>query len=222
MALFQKKSHREARYLYAIGGRDENMNILTFQTAVKLAIKNGYDLVIGGGEPTVHPRFWDFIALATTEYLKAMGKTGCPKVWLATNGKNEQAAIMLARMAELGVLCVRLSRDQYHSRIKSSVKDAFRRKRIGIECDQRGETITDLSQSQTMNHGRAEGYGGRTCCACPGTFIRPKGTIHECGCKDSEQVGTVFRPGKDFHVSDYSCGSLSERAWQKGKLRKKL
>ena len=114
---------------YACTEKGEDMSLAVFKKALE------YDneaISIGGGEPTIHPQFWEFIGLALgySEY-----------VWLATNGKETDTALALARMAKRGVLACELSQDKYHSKIDKKVVAAFTKE------NKRGEYISNYQDS---------------------------------------------------------------------------
>ena len=73
------------------GVEGDDMEVKTFKNAVD----HDECATIGGGEPTIHPKFWEFIGLALgrAEY-----------VWLATNGKETDTALALAGLAKRGVI----------------------------------------------------------------------------------------------------------------------
>lgn len=162
----------------------EDMSLETFRKAIQWEEES---LSIGGGEPTLHPLFWQFIgeALAVSDY-----------VWLATNGKETKTALVLAKLAKRGVLACELSRDDYHEDIDPEVVEAFTRERKltnGLNGyhqdrlnDQRG--IRNVSGHE-INAGRCDfGVEG---CLCEDILCTPGGDIFACGCEDSPQFGTI-------------------------------
>ncbi len=151
----------------------KDMDIETFKKAIE------YDdyITIGGGEPTIHPKFWEFIGLALGfgEY-----------VWLATNGSQTQTAIALARMAKRGVIGCALSQDSYHDVIDEVVIKAFT-KYNQTDNDQR--EIRDVT-SREINGGRCD-FGRDDSCACPDLVCEPDGTIKACGCDNAPSFGNI-------------------------------
>ena len=113
-----------AHCCYSCGPEGVDMDRQTFLAACKLAAEYGENISIGGGEPTVHPLFWDFIGLAI-----AYTDEGPP--WLATNGKLTETALILARLARKGVLSVELSQDEFHEEIEWDVVEAFQKPKRG-------------------------------------------------------------------------------------------
>jgi MoaA/NifB/PqqE/SkfB family radical SAM enzyme len=106
------------------------MSIATFKRAVKLASENDQTISIGGGEPTVHPKFWDMLGWAITHTDHEERKP-----WLATNGKKTQDALRLASLAKSGVISCDLSQDLYHEPIDERVISAFSMKKNGYPYD---------------------------------------------------------------------------------------
>lgn len=137
------------------------MSLETFKNALD------YDDIvsIGGGEPTLHPDFWQFIGLS-------LGKADY--VWLATNGSQTDTAMALARLAEREVLGCELSIDYYHAEIDKKVVNRF----------QRLNKVRNVNNT-IVKHGRAirtETYRTVGCC-CEDLFVDPSGYIYSCGCK---------------------------------------
>ena len=169
------------------------MDLKTYKAALMLSANYGESLSIGGGEPTIHPHFWEFLGLALAEpYIDS--------IWLATNGKKKDTAIALAGLARRGVIGVDLSQDPFHESIDPAVIAAFTQgKKTGWEhssgSDRDCRGIRDVSYN-VINVGRAKrnqlGMDDKTC-VCDDLFIDPDGNLFSCGCK-KEQFGTVFKP----------------------------
>lgn len=179
---------------YSCTSEGRDMSRRVFRQACELAEERGDTISIGGGEPTTHPLFWDFIgiALAATSQDEGM-------LWLATNGKRTEDAIRLADLARRGVLAVDLSQDWYHEEIDERVVQAFTRGR-----EKQGSNYYDGRQNSDMRSvrdvsgkvcsiGRAEGWGDTTSCPCPDLFVHPTGKLYLCGCL-KETAGTVWKP----------------------------
>ena len=166
-----------------------------FRLACKIAEDRGETISIGGGEPTLHPLFWDFLGIA-------LGASGGDEgmLWMATNGKRTEDALKLARMAKNGVVSVALSLDDYHESIDIRVERAFGKEEKksneygrylhGNSRDFR--EIRDVT-AKVARFGRAKEWGDTDYCPCPDLFVTPKGCLYQCGCQ-TEQLGTVWKP----------------------------
>ncbi len=159
-------------------------------------IPNTLHVDIGGGEPTVHPEFWDLIDIACNAikpgadvfakfaFTKQLRPLSGLKVY--TNGKNVEDALRLVDMAENGLLDVALSLDKYHESISSDVEYAFKcssSSHVGIAC----------AGNSPVRAGRAAMNDISTVvtCVCSEPIISSNGLIYACGCK-SETFGSVF------------------------------
>lgn len=177
--------------------RGKDMSPEVFKAAISI-LRDDY-ICIGGGEPTIHPNFWEFMGLAIAE---------CEWVWIATNGKETKTAIALAKMAKSGVIGAALSQDQWHDPIDENVVKAFTRGERGYSSD--GNDSREIrSVSKILKAGRAKKNGIWTedSCCCEGLMFKPDGNIYYCGCKDAPKVGNVFEP---FSVDDIQKNKYDE------------
>lgn len=171
----------------------EDMSFEVFQAALSY---DSESISIGGGEPTVHPEFWKFLAyaIAKSDY-----------VWLATNGKRTQDALTLAKMAAKGVIGCTLSQDDYHEPIDCEVVDAFNRPARSRDYYGGDDQVRDLREIRTVTEiyaaGRAASFG-RPGCLCEGAIVKPNGDVYQCACPDAPKLGDVFG---GFTVESYSC-----------------
>lgn len=167
------------------------MSLETFKAALEFAVGQGEYITIGGGEPTVHPQFFEFLGLA----LAANALHGDGPILVVTNGKRKEHALKLAAMAKKGMLMVELSQDEYHDPISSEVVVAFTKRTRSYQeegsNDWRG--IRDTSDN-LQGAGRAQTELGipESCC-CEDILVAPDGTLYSCGCKHTP-MGTVFQP----------------------------
>lgn len=189
-------------------GEDMAKDVL--RAALKLAEDRGETLTIGGGEPTVHPDFWEYVGLVL-----AYSATSDAVPLLVTNGKRKDAALRLAALAQRGVLAVELSQDDFHTPVAPEVVRAFQPKRDRYD---RGLGSMDYRGIRTVQQilpvGRAIDENVATepeGCACEDLLVAPDGRIFACGCKSIE-LGTVWNPEipSDWHY---------EWAHQEGALR---
>jgi molybdenum cofactor biosynthesis enzyme MoaA len=115
----------------------------TFRKAIDIAANYGEEyIVLGGGEPTLHLRFWEFLGLGLS----------IGHIWLATNGSITDTAIRLADMAKRGVIGCALSRDIYHDSIDDRVVEAFTKNKRPIGMDTFRDT--DPERYREGNKGR--------------------------------------------------------------------
>lgn len=170
---------------YSCTTRGKDMSLEVFEAALKLDEES---MSIGGGEPTVHPLFWQFfgLAIAHVEY-----------VWMATNGKETKTALSLARLAKKGVLSVELSQDEWHEKVDPRVVEAFTRPLHQHPSYSSGhDDLRGIRSVQAVsNAGRAKKNQIATDfegCCCEDLFIRPDGSIHQCGCPNSPRLGHVL------------------------------
>jgi MoaA/NifB/PqqE/SkfB family radical SAM enzyme len=152
-----------------------------------LQLSTDYDssIAIGGGEPTLHPHFWEIMGTA-------MGMiTGDGYVWLATNGSQTNTAIALANLAKKGVIGCALSQDEWHDPIDPEVIQAFTSDKR--HYDDRTPDAREIRRTQLpFKAGRCK--DGDEGCVCPDLFITPNGTLKGCGCHKAQVFGTVFDP----------------------------
>lgn len=171
----------------------EDMSVET----LKNALKWGDEVInIGGGEPTLHPQFFEILCLAL-----AAGN-----VWMATNGSTP-AALTLAKMAKAGILGVALSQDEWHDDIDVDVVEAFTYN-SKLKDDRR--EIRNVYYN-VHKAGRAEDFGIYTTeetCACDDLFVKPNGDVYGCGCEGAVYIGNVNDP--DFEPQYFEGCSLAQ------------
>lgn len=186
--------------IYSCTDVGKDMTMAVFKATIEGGQGNNKVACIAGGEPTLHPEFWDMIDVAL--------KANYQGVWVSTNGKRSGDAIRLAKMAKDGVLSCQLSRTQYHSDIENEVTDAFE----GCEEDfidshsrqwNKGSAGQGLDlrmvsgyipPSKLIGLGRATGIpGARKYCKMDNNYVVDvHGMIRRCFCPNSETFGHVF------------------------------
>ena len=160
--------------------RKEFMSMETFRAVLKL---EPYALLnIGGGEPTCHPLFWDIIA-------EALRARGSGFVWLATNGKKSNDAILIAEMVRAGEINAVLSQDKWHEPISPYVVEFWRQ----TKNYNHRSVIRDVGAGgvKPIGQGRCD-WGLDVCNGNGGPWVMWDGSVRQCGCLDAPVIGDVF------------------------------
>jgi organic radical activating enzyme len=92
--------------------------------AIDAAIDACDGITIGGGEPTLHPDFWEILAYAVRQMQGS--DDGDAGLLVVTNGKRTEDALALAFLADHCVLSADLSQDIYHDSIDPLVVETFK------------------------------------------------------------------------------------------------
>ena len=191
-----------------LGG--EHMGMGTFKKCLKLCEMYDFYPVLGGGEPTLHPKFWEIFG-------RAMGAE-VELVWMATNGSIATTTKALARIAKgCEKFGVALSQDYYHDPIDESVVDLF--KALDLE-------IRDVTSKESgiFNHGFAKinGVGEENDrCGCDLMQVEPNGTVRFCGCDNSPILGSISELLEDELLME-NINTLRWRASDRGEECYKL
>lgn len=181
------------------GPKGKDMSREVFDATIKIVECRDEYVCIGGGEPTVHPLFEEFM-MKSIESTHDEGGTS-----IITNGKETRRAIMLAKLAKAGVISAELSIDNWHEDVEPCVYRAFgsltdERPYVGDrrpyrpEGDMRG--FRSVRDDRLITAGRYE--DGRDECVCEGPFVRPNGDVARCGCEGSPVMGNVLDDNDDF------------------------
>ena len=176
---------------YACTSVGEDMSLEVF----KKCLEYDESPKLGGGEPTIHPKFETFLLLAIGE---------CDHVWLAINGKKKETALMLANLARSGIISCELSLDPWHEPIDRGVVAAFYKDQENAIGPKDYRAIRDVSHNQygsPINSGRCD-FGVDDVCVCKNGFIKPNGDIHQCGCLDAPKLGNIMQ---DFILYETGC-----------------
>lgn len=193
-----------------------DMSRRVFRDALRLVREQDGYITIGGGEPTLHPLFWDFVGLALSSVEDV--EIG---IHIVTNGTNRPAALQLARLARGGILSAALSRTDYHlaqeRQPSHDVIAAFSRGLqhpglSGRDSNDRRSIIEQCGDAGTpFAVGRAEEWGAPGC-ACDDLMVTPDGTLWECGCK-IRSFGTVAAPlvPDSYFDEDERCSRIIMR-----------
>lgn len=205
-----------AHCCYSCTMRGKHMDYSTAIDAIAFARNyNDESISIGGGEPTLHPRFFDILRHCLNDF---------EHVWMATNGSQTKTMLRLANIIDgcdydsfdLGDYCtcdpddrddcycepdgliyqedklsVALSQDHFHDDIDRRVVDLWTRR-----ANKHGHShfeLRDVSRSVAAT-GRAKktGSGWGEHCVCSDHIIKPDGKIRLCGCERSPVIGDVW------------------------------
>jgi hypothetical protein len=162
------------------------MSVKTFRKALEIAENHGDYIMLGGGEPTLHPQFESFLiwAIASNE----------EPPHIVTNGKIKNRALLIAKLSKADLIFGELSQDCFHEPIDDQVVKAF------------GKSIRDVTKGLWESFGIVEGreikrrglsrrpkykFGLPFKCRCDDIFVKPNGKIYQCGCPDSPCIGDV-------------------------------
>jgi len=163
------------------------MTFTTFKKAIKICKVNKWDsVIIGGGEPTLHPRFMDFLKYVVSALGDGM-------VGIITNGSNTTISLELATMHERGIIDAAISVDKYHVPVSPVVIQRF--KELGQIKQLRGI----VSQGRGKNISSAV-----TGCFGPYIHVYVQGDIYTCTCK-TDLLGTVDA----YKLPKIICGKLT-------------
>lgn len=178
----------------------------TFEAACEIAMNSGSNICLGGGEPTLHPEFWEFMGLAMK--YDAWGDSEL-RILVITNGSLTQDALALAGMARKGLIYADLSQDEWHDPIDTRVVEAFQRLR------KQGGSGGIRSVTSITNHGSAKKNKLSTdtsMCCCEDWLVMPNGKIYGCGCR-RYSFGTVH----DYTIpEDFQIGEDCVVKWKQG------
>ena len=165
-----------------------------FQVAMTYLVDSGQTYItLGGGEPTLHPKFWQLLGVALS-----FAHTDDLNLGLITNGSQTQTALALANIAQSAdsLLHVSLSQDDFHDPIDSRVVRAFERLGGAYTGDRFNSHIRRTVWTSVVPLGRAAKWGPNKrarICGCGGPYIAYDGKLWVCGCQ-TVQLGTVFAP----------------------------
>ena len=188
---------------YSCTSKGQDMTLDTFKRAMQLVEDYGSDLSIGGGEPTLHPEFWQFLGYALSKEFEG-------PLWLATNGKRTADALALAKLAKTGAIACALSQDKWHERVEPRVVQAFTRPSAYSHTynDSHPNDFREIRNiTAPFNAGRWK--SGERRCVCPDLVVQPDGKITQCGCLDSPVVGNV-RSGIRHAAFTHECWKPEE------------
>lgn len=159
-------------------------------------------VALGGGEPTLNRHFLEMLILSIAH---------CEDVFVATNGTNTTASVLMAKMAEKGIMTAALSQDWAHDDqiVNPEVIQAFTRPSQSWmqRTDDRRE-IRNVLEHSIIRVGRAaeneNDFSFREGCVCETPQIYPDGRIKHCGCDDAPLIGN-WKESFDIEHSGGTC-----------------
>ena len=188
---------------------------------------NDETISIGGGEPTLHPRFFDILKYCLEDF---------DSVWMATNGSKTKTMFRLANIIDQcdwesfdsedycicetqeekdnchcepegliyqeDKLTVALSQDPFHNPIDQRIVDLWTRRSIVNNYNNHPHfeiRNTYTSTQGLSNSGRAKKnqLAYSNHCPCSSLLIKPNGKIKLCGCSNSPIIGDVWNGIED-------------------------
>jgi len=177
---------------FACESKGDIMTLKTAERALKLFANYESRCTIGGGEPTLHPQFFELLGLALSYNAYNFDDV---KVLVVTNGKVKERALRLGKMGRADILHVELSQTDFHDPISDEVLD-FYSKRIG------STGIRRIEGDRVIATGRASDWGPIKGCACNTPRVTPTGNIHFCGCLEAPVLGNINDKNAEDIISD--------------------
>jgi MoaA/NifB/PqqE/SkfB family radical SAM enzyme len=180
-----------------------------FEKSIALAQKFDLHVTLGGGEPTLHPLFKDFLLYAQWELTGNEYDYVGPRVHLVTNGSNTKIALKIAELARMGAISAAVSHDEYHDPIDPVVYQAFTKPQRDFYHPHNNDDHDYRHINEGKNYivpvGRAKHWGNHPFikCICDSVFITPLGDVYPCGCKKT-LLGNVLGEVKIY--SEYFQG----------------
>lgn len=167
-------------------GKGEDMSLTVFEATMRCiqrSVSSGYRrVVLGGGEPTLHPHFDRILFEALNQ---------SQEVEITTNGTRKRESLLLANLLlSDDRLSVRLSEDEWHD---SSMVDPEVREQLFAN----GASICTVElPTYAGRYLESTGYADYNSiherCTCEMPFVRPDGYVKQCGCEESPVLGSVL------------------------------
>nr|WP_285905150.1 hypothetical protein [Pseudodesulfovibrio sp. SB368] len=185
-----------------------------FKEAIRVAASLEFPMPItlGGGEPTLHPLFWDMAEFASQNLPEG-------HVGIITNGHDPEQAFRVLEWHLAGRLDAKLSQDKFHAPISQEVVSAFRKHGLILES---GGKLVKVGRALQNGIGDSVRHDGTPICICDEFFMPPSGEIFSCGCKlmsfgtDPSAWENAFE--SFFRTELYSCVSVSR--WKSERLQR--
>lgn len=183
-----------------------------------IAFARNYDdssITIGGGEPTLHPRFFDILKCCLEDF---------EYVWFATNGSQTKTMYRLADIIngndidnvectcetdeerdycscydnadiiyQENKLSVALSLDPWHDPINQRIVDIWKRnsQKHGHSHFEIRNVSTSIDGPAAQGRAKKTGAGYGKQCVCADYIIKPDGKVKLCGCDNAPVIGDI-------------------------------
>lgn len=152
----------------------EHLSLHYFKKALKIAEQTNQKINFGGGEPTIHPNFWEMFALAMESTLTS--------VWLATNGKKTRRTLALIELHGRKFK-ITVSKDEWHEDIDQRIWDKC--KAFGVEV-RSNKRISKNGFAITNRVFNTED------CECADLHIHADGNVKICACESAPVLWNIF------------------------------
>ena len=202
-----KCNMRCAHCCFAATRHGEHMPLNVFQKALSVAIDHGDIVTIGGGEPTMHPRFFEYLNLVREEQRRGNFEI---EPFLATNGKAYGKADRLLRILEREqewgehTISVNLSRDRWHDGIDGRIVQRYHQLKVMTKNLIDFRSVTKIAPVGRGRNGVFDEQRTITPCACEDALVDPQGQVWSCGCK-KRLLGSIWDSGAlDDYDSEYA------------------
>lgn len=182
------------------------------EALIDLCFNFGQTLALGGGEPTLHPEFFEILDYSLS------GDDSENYVWLATNGKQTKKTKKLLRIywgfeaeaevtGDLSRLSIELSRDEYHEEISPEIIRYF--ENIGEPTRFGNTAIRNGASREVSDAGFAKENMIATTsdCCCSTLMFMADGRIKFCGCDDAPVITKLEHPSQVEDLEPF-CGDL--------------
>jgi hypothetical protein len=183
------------------------MPLNIFQKALSVAIDRGDYVTIGGGEPTMHPRFFEYLNMVREEQRRGNFEI---TPFLVTNGKAYGKADRLLRILEHEqemeeqTISVNLSRDQWHDAIDERIVRRYHQLKVTTKNLIDFRSVTKIAPVGRVRTSVFDEQRTITPCACEDALVDPQGQVWSCGCK-THLLGYIWDSGiLDDYDSEYA------------------
>lgn len=199
--------------------KDQDMPPDVFLAAVLLAKKHGDYITIGGGEPLLHDKFFDYLDKVIE--LDLHGSSGIEPL-IVTNGKHKTRTWhLIDEYLECDkAIAVDLSQDKYHEPIDSGIVAYFKRADERMKAARYSSmfnskpynssivSIRNGADRRVLAVGRGANITGASHgCCCETLMVAANGDIFSCGCKKF-RLGNVLNDSAldiyKWYNSDYA------------------